>query len=201
MTTILGISAFYHDSAAALIRDGRIVAAAQEERFTRIKHDHRFPQHAIEYCLDRGWACGPSDLDYWSASTTSRSSSSSASWRRTCRLRAARLPLLPAWRCRSGSSRSSTHATGASARAWAGRYEGPNRLRRTPRVARGQRLLPFARSRRPPSSRSTASASGRRRSFGVGHRESAIRDAGGAALPPLARAALLRVHLLHRLSR
>ncbi len=48
---ILGISAFYHDSAAALIQDGRIVAAAQEERFTRKKHDADFPQHAIDYCL------------------------------------------------------------------------------------------------------------------------------------------------------
>jgi len=51
MTAILGISAFYHDSAAALIVDGEIVAAAQEERFTRIKHDPAFPVHAIEYCL------------------------------------------------------------------------------------------------------------------------------------------------------
>jgi carbamoyltransferase len=48
---ILGISAFYHDSAAALVRDGEIVAAAQEERFTRKKHDSRFPHHAIAYCL------------------------------------------------------------------------------------------------------------------------------------------------------
>src|SRR5580658_8773953 len=48
---ILGISAFYHDSAAAIVRDGRIVAAAQEERFSRRKHDARFPQRAIEYCL------------------------------------------------------------------------------------------------------------------------------------------------------
>jgi carbamoyltransferase len=54
MTHILGISAFYHDSAAALITDGRIVAAAQEERFTRIKHDYNFPQNAIEYCLKEG---------------------------------------------------------------------------------------------------------------------------------------------------
>lgn len=51
MTAILGISAFYHDSAAAIVVDGKIVAAAQEERFTRIKHDHEFPTHAIEYCL------------------------------------------------------------------------------------------------------------------------------------------------------
>jgi len=48
---ILGISAFYHDSAAALIVDGRIVAAAQEERFTRKKHDYRFPENAVNYCL------------------------------------------------------------------------------------------------------------------------------------------------------
>jgi carbamoyltransferase len=51
---ILGISAFYHDSAAALVEDGRIVAAAQEERFTRKKHDAGFPRHAIEYCLREG---------------------------------------------------------------------------------------------------------------------------------------------------
>jgi carbamoyltransferase len=49
---VLGISAFYHDSAAALVDDGRIVAAAQEERFTRRKHDPSFPQNAIAYCLD-----------------------------------------------------------------------------------------------------------------------------------------------------
>jgi carbamoyltransferase len=48
---VLGISAFYHDSAAAVVDDGRIVAAAQEERFTRKKHDSDFPQHAIDYCL------------------------------------------------------------------------------------------------------------------------------------------------------
>jgi carbamoyltransferase len=49
---ILGISAFYHDSAAALIKDGKIIAAAQEERFTRKKHDAGFPHHAVQYCLD-----------------------------------------------------------------------------------------------------------------------------------------------------
>ena len=51
---ILGISCFYHDAAAALLRDGRIVAAAQEERFTRKKHDPRFPARAIDYCLEEG---------------------------------------------------------------------------------------------------------------------------------------------------
>ena len=51
MTAILGISAFYHDSAAALVVDGQIVAAAQEERFTRKKHDERFPTNAVDFCL------------------------------------------------------------------------------------------------------------------------------------------------------
>ncbi len=51
---ILGLSAFYHDSAAALVFDGQIVAAAQEERFTRKKHDSGFPYHALNYCLDEG---------------------------------------------------------------------------------------------------------------------------------------------------
>ncbi|HCI72627.1 MAG TPA: hypothetical protein DHV30_19350, partial [Balneola sp.] len=49
---ILGISAFYHDSAACLIQDGKIVAAAQEERFTRNKHDASFPKNAVKYCLE-----------------------------------------------------------------------------------------------------------------------------------------------------
>jgi len=53
-TAILGISAFYHDSAAALVIDGKIIAAAQEERFTRKKHDPHFPEYAIEYCLKEG---------------------------------------------------------------------------------------------------------------------------------------------------
>src|SRR5580658_7352383 len=51
---ILGISAFYHDSAAALVVDGEIAAAAQEERFSRKKHDSRFPTHAVQYCLRQG---------------------------------------------------------------------------------------------------------------------------------------------------
>lgn len=63
MTAVLGISAFYHDSAAALVVDGNIVAAAQEERFTRKKHDHEFPRHAIEYCL-REAKLEPEQIDY-----------------------------------------------------------------------------------------------------------------------------------------
>jgi len=62
-TYILGVSAFYHDSAACLVRDGEIVAAAQEERFTRVKHDPGFPRNAIAYCL-REAGIRPADLDY-----------------------------------------------------------------------------------------------------------------------------------------
>ena len=63
MTAILGISAFYHDAAAALVVDGRIVAAAQEERFSRSKHDASFPERAIAYCLDEA-GLEASQLDY-----------------------------------------------------------------------------------------------------------------------------------------
>ena len=63
MPTILGISAFYHDSAAALIVDGEIVAAAQEERFTRLKNDERFPINAVNYCLAEG-GLNPEKIDY-----------------------------------------------------------------------------------------------------------------------------------------
>jgi carbamoyltransferase len=63
MTRILGISAFYHDSAGALVEDGRIVAAAQEERFSRKKHDHRFPKEALRYCLAEA-GIGLADVDH-----------------------------------------------------------------------------------------------------------------------------------------
>jgi len=60
---ILGISAFYHDSAAAIVVDGEIVAAAQEERFSRVKHDPRFPRGAVSYCLDEA-GCGLDGVDH-----------------------------------------------------------------------------------------------------------------------------------------
>jgi carbamoyltransferase len=63
VTAVLGISAFYHDSAAALVVDGEILAAVQEERFTRVKYDARFPERAIEYCL-REASLTPEQLDY-----------------------------------------------------------------------------------------------------------------------------------------
>ena len=63
MTSILGISAFYHDSAATLIEDGKIIAAAQEERFSRKKHDARYPGHAIDYVLKEG-KCKLSEINH-----------------------------------------------------------------------------------------------------------------------------------------
>lgn len=63
MTAILGISAYFHDSAAALVVDGQIVAAAQEERFTRLKHDPNFPSRSVEYCLKQAGLTAD-DLDY-----------------------------------------------------------------------------------------------------------------------------------------
>jgi carbamoyltransferase len=63
MTAILGISAFYHDSAAALLIDGEVVAAAQEERFSRKKHDPRFPHAAVSWCLEEA-DLSPAQLDY-----------------------------------------------------------------------------------------------------------------------------------------
>ncbi|MBI4358229.1 MAG: carbamoyltransferase [Candidatus Omnitrophica bacterium] len=63
MVNILGISCFYHDSAACLVQDGEIIAAAQEERFTRKKHDFEFPKHAIDFCLKEG-GLTTQDLDF-----------------------------------------------------------------------------------------------------------------------------------------
>jgi carbamoyltransferase len=60
---ILGISCYFHDAAAALLRDGQLIAAAEEERFTRKKHDYEFPQHAIDFCLRSG-GLRAADLDY-----------------------------------------------------------------------------------------------------------------------------------------
>ncbi|NOZ57200.1 MAG: hypothetical protein GXO73_10495, partial [Calditrichaeota bacterium] len=62
-TIVLGISAYYHDAAAALMRDGELIAAAQEERFTRVKHDWRFPANAVRYCLSEA-GISPAEIDY-----------------------------------------------------------------------------------------------------------------------------------------
>ena len=68
MTYILGISAFYHDSAACILKDGNIIAAAQEERFSRIKHHAGFPKHSIDYCL-KSSGLTINDIDYFCVNT------------------------------------------------------------------------------------------------------------------------------------
>ena len=60
---ILGISCYFHDASAALLQDGRLIAAAEEERFTRKKHDYEFPQQAIDFCLEAG-GIEAAELDY-----------------------------------------------------------------------------------------------------------------------------------------
>jgi len=60
---ILGVSCYYRDSAAVLLQDGQLIAAAEEERFSRVKHDNGYPKHAIEFCLRQG-GITPKDLDY-----------------------------------------------------------------------------------------------------------------------------------------
>ena len=60
---VLGISCYFHDAAACLLEDGKLIAAAEEERFTRVKHDPSFPSHAIRFCLEQGGIEGP-ELDY-----------------------------------------------------------------------------------------------------------------------------------------
>ena len=120
MTAILGISAFYHDSAAALVVDGEIVAAAQEERFTRNKHDPAFPARAVAYCL-REAGLTPADLDYV-AFYDKPLTKFERLLETYLAYRPARVPQLPAWPCRSGS-RTSCTCGGRSAAASAGRPE------------------------------------------------------------------------------
>lgn len=63
MMNIIGISCYYHDSAACLLKDGKLVAAVEEERFTRQKHDNSFPENAVNYCLERG-GISEEDIDF-----------------------------------------------------------------------------------------------------------------------------------------
>jgi predicted NodU family carbamoyl transferase len=100
---VLGVSAFYHDSAAVLVDDGEIVAAAQEERFTRIKNDSGFPEKAVAFCLERG-GIGLDDVDYV-AFTTNRFCSLSGCLKPICLLRRGGSSHSQ-WPCLFGSARS-----------------------------------------------------------------------------------------------
>ena len=138
-TSILGISAYYHDSAAALVVDGDVVAAAQEERFTRRKHDASFPQHAVDYCLAEA-GLKPEDLDY-----VGFYDKPLTKFERLLETYLAVAPAgyrsfrqaLPLW------LRQKLHVPG-TARCAPRPVPRPLRVHRSPRVARRQRFLPFA---------------------------------------------------------
>ncbi len=193
MTAILGISAFYHDSAAALVVDGEIVAAAQEERFTRNKHDHAFPSNAIAYCL-REAGLEPGELDYvgfydkpflkFERLLETYLAFAPAGF-------ASFLKAMPLW------LRQKLHLPREIRRELGRRVPARHRLHRAPRVARRPRLLPLALRR--------GGDPHPRRRRGVGHGQLRRRPRQPhrahprAALPALARPALLGLHLLLRL--
>ena len=205
MTRILGISAFYHDSAAALVRDGEIVAAAQEERFTRKKHDPRFPAHAIALLPARGRHRRSRDLDH-----VVFYDKPLVKFERLLEtylaLRAARLRGRSSRRCRSGSRRSCYLKTTAASASW--RRSAAARPAQLPPLLftehheshAARAFYPSPVRARPPCSASTASASGRRPPSWTGDGNGA-RAAVGDRLPALARPAVLGVHLLHAASR
>ena len=140
MTAILGISAFYHDSAAALVVDGKIVAAAQEERFTRKKHDHEFPVQAIDYCLSEA-GLKPGDLDY-----VGFYDKPLLKFERLLETylayRAGRVSVVSAGDAAVAEAEAAPAARDAQ-RGWTGIQEAL-RLHRASRIARGQRVLPVA---------------------------------------------------------
>ena len=148
---VLGISAFYHDSAAALVRDGEIVAAAQEERFSRKKHDARFPHHAIEYCLERGRRAT------WRIDYVVFYDKPFLKFERLLETYLAFAPrgfaLVSPWRSRSGSARSCSRRS-CCARSLqrfgpALRFGEDAAVRRAPSEPRRQRVLSLRPSRRP----------------------------------------------------
>ena len=194
MTAILGISAFYHDSAAALVVDGEIVAAAQEERFTRKKHDHSFPRSRSTTASTRPGS-RPSELDY-----VGFYDKPLLKFERLLEtylaLRAAGVSGRSCRRCRSGSSRSCTCRARCAA-ASAARYK--------KRFVFTEHHESHAASAFFPSPFEEAAiltldgvGEWATASFGIG-RGNQIELHARAALPALARPALLGVHLLHRL--
>ena len=180
---VLGISGFYHDAAAAIVRDGEIVAAAQEERFSRKKHDPRFPRHAINYCLEEAFV--EPERARRRGLLRQPAPDASIAWSRA------------SWRSRRGAravdqgggvvprrqARSSTRYVRDSAEV--GRA---GAVHRAPPVARGIGLLPVAVRGGGDPHASTASASGpprasarRRRRDRARSRRSTIRTRSGCS--------------------
>ena len=194
VTAILGISAFYHDSAAALVVDGEIVAAAQEERFTRASTTPASPPSAVAYCL-REAGLGPDRLDY-----VAFYEKPLTKFERLLETYLAFAPrgfrsfrmAMPVWLKDKLYLRRAPPPRP--------RRPGPTRRSSSPTTTRATppaRSSP-ARSTRPPSSPSTASASGPR-PRGASARGNRIRLTAPPHVPALARPALLGVHLLLRL--
>ena len=151
MTAILGISAFYHDSAAALVVDGEIVAAAQEERFTRRKHDDRFPTQAVDVLPGRGRARAGRRARLRRVLRQAAAEVRAAA-RNLSGVRAAGIPIVP----RGAAAVAQAQAAPAARAAAGARRRVPPALRvpRAPRVARGQRVLSVAvRRGRDPDAR------------------------------------------------
>ena len=167
---ILGLSAFYHDSAAALVEDGRIIAAAQEERFTRKKFDAGYPRRASRLLPARGWHQPQGHRLRRVLRQAVPQIRTPA--RNLSHLQPARVHARSAWRCRSGCARScfrrsllASELQGARAGFRLGRAAA---LLRASSEPCGFRLLPIARSTRRPFSRWTASANGRRPRSAIG---------------------------------
>ena len=191
---ILGISAFYHDSAACLVRDGEIVAAAQEERFTRKKHDYRFPAQGDRVLPGRGRHRAPSSSTS-SRSTTSRCSSSTACSRPTSRTRrrASGMFLMGAAALAEAEAVHAARARSRPRRRYKGRYVFLEH--HESHAASAFFPSPFDEAAILTLDGVGEWATG---SIAVG-RGNRIEMLQGAALPALARPALLGVHLLHRL--
>ena len=195
MTAILGISAFYHDSAAALVVDGEIVAAAQEERFTRKKHDYSFPQHAIDYCLAAG-GLEPEQLDF-----VGFYDKPLTKFERLLETYLAFAPAgfrsfrmaVPLW------LKQKLHLPREMDRGLHNRYKGADRLHRSSRVARRQRLLPFA----VRGGRDSDARRRRRMEHDLYRSRPRQQDQArrGNPLPPFVGPLVLGLHLLHGLSR
>ena len=195
---VLGLSAFYHDSAAALVEGGRIVAAAQEERFTRRKHDSDYPANAIAWLPRPGRSHARRDRPGGVLRQTLPQVRAVAG--NLCRVCAARVPLL--LHGRPGVDQGEAVPERPVAPQAAGACPGgglghPAAVRRAPPVARGERVLPLALSRRggPDHGRG-----GRVGHHLRGHRpRQRAGDGAGDPLSAFPGAALLGVHLLHRL--
>ena len=188
---VLGISGFYHDAAAAIVRDGEIVAAAQEERFTRKKHDPRFPRHAINYCLGEAYV-EPSELAavvfYDNPDPELRPRAQEPALGRAAGPRAVD---------RGRRIVPRRQAVRHALRARVAEVGRAGLVHRAPPLARGLRLLSLA-----------VPAGGdphHRRRRRMGHHQHRARrwrgdrDARGDPLPPLARPALQRLHRVLRL--